>query len=343
MTETVLEATYSNRELPPEQRFGHWQSDMAGLFDAQPCLPAPADHLIEVSRWKLGNVMVTAGHYPALQIARSEKRVRLDPLDHYAVTLGSQSGQHVEADGRRTTAAPMQPLLVDLARPFELHWEAGPRLTLYAPRAALDELLPRALDLHGVKLGGVGALLFAQHLLALQRHLPTMEMASAPGARHAALHLLAASLAPSIDSLGLARPAMDHSLCRLVRSHIEARLQDAQLDAQVLCEHFRISRSTLYRLFESEGGVAAYVRGRRLARIHALLAQPARRQYIGRIAEDFGFGSAAAFSRAFVAQFGYRPREVPLGAGQPCGRHDGAHAAARAPGFRPLLDTLAVA
>ena len=339
----VPPSIYSNRAVPPADRFGHWQSDMAGLFDTAPDLLASADHLIEVSRWKLEGVMVTAGHYPALQISRSEARVRMDPLDHYAVTLGPASGQSVDADGRRVAAAPMQPLLIDLARPFQLHWEAGPRVTLYVPRGALDELLPRALDVHGVKLDGVGALLFAQHLLALQRHLPTMAQSSVPGARRAALHLLAASLAPSFESLGLARPAIDRSLCRLVRSYIESQLQDAELDAQAICRHFRISRSTLYRLFEFAGGVAAYVRDRRLARIHALLAQPQRRQYIGRIALDFGFSSAAAFSRAFMAQFGYRPREVPLRAGLPCARPEGRRTPRCAEGVRPLLDALIAA
>ncbi|SFM93643.1 hypothetical protein [Variovorax sp. OV329] len=58
-----------------------------------PHQPPPADHLIEVSRWTLGGAVVTAGHYPALKSARSEKRVRSDLLDHYAVTLGPRSGQ----------------------------------------------------------------------------------------------------------------------------------------------------------------------------------------------------------------------------------------------------------
>lgn len=333
--------SYTNRALPQADRFGHWRADMAGLVDAEPQLPPPADHLIEVSRWTLGAAVLTAGRYPALKIARGEKRVRLDPLDHYAVTLGRCSGQRIEANGSCVHAAPMQPLLVDLARPFELHWEAGPHITLYVPRSALDELLPRALELHCTKLEGVGALLFAHHLLALERHLPAMAIAAVPGARRAALLLLAASLAPSVNSLGLERPVKDPGLCRLVRSFIESQLQNPELDAVAVCRHFRISRSTLYRLFESEGGVAAYVRDRRLARIHALLARSERREYIARIAQDFGFCSAPAFSRAFTAHFGYRPSEVPLRVGLPSAHNEARRAAAQARGFRPLLDTLA--
>src|ERR1051325_3225347 len=108
--------SYTNRALPQADRFGHWRADMAGLFDAEPQLAPPADHLIESSRWTLGAAVLTAGRYPALKIVRGEERVRLDPLDHYAVTLGPCSGQQIEADGRCVHAARMQPLLVDLAR-----------------------------------------------------------------------------------------------------------------------------------------------------------------------------------------------------------------------------------
>jgi AraC-like DNA-binding protein len=66
----------------------------------------------------------------------------------------------------------------------------------------------------------------------------------------------------------------------------------------------------LFRIFEREGGVANYVRDRRLLRVHALLAAPDQRRYLSRIAEDHGFTSATHFSRAFRAKFGYAPRKV---------------------------------
>lgn len=65
-------------------------------------------------------------------------------------------------------------------------------------------------------------------------------------------------------------------------------------------------------LFEPLGGVARYIRGRRLARCHATLSRPGPRQYIERVAYDHGFGSASQFSRAFFEQFGYSPREARM-------------------------------
>ena len=94
---------------------------------------------------------------------------------------------------------------------------------------------------------------------------------------------------------------------------MEDHLAEEDLGADSICAHFRISRSTLYRLFEAEGGVLNYLQDRRLVRIHGLLASPTQRCYLGRIAADNGFKSATHFSRAFRAKFGYSPRETRTG------------------------------
>jgi AraC-like DNA-binding protein len=129
----------------------------------------------------------------------------------------------------------------------------------------------------------------------------------------ATLQLLAASLAPTIDMLGLARPALEGALLRQIRQYMDEHLAEEDLGVDTLCAHFRVSRSTLYRLFEAEGGVLNYLQDRRLVRIHRLLASPMQRSYLGRIAADNGFKSATHFSRAFRAKFGYSPRETRIG------------------------------
>ncbi|MGJ7509533.1 helix-turn-helix domain-containing protein [Variovorax sp. GT1P44] len=72
-----------------------------------------------------------------------------------------------------------------------------------------------------------------------------------------------------------------------------------------------MSRSTLYRLFEARGGVADYIKERRLKRIHAAIVAPehATRQLVG-IAEEFGLVDASHFSRIFRRHFGYSPSEA---------------------------------
>lgn len=61
-----------------------------------------------------------------------------------------------------------------------------------------------------------------------------------------------------------------------------------------------MSRATLYRLFEDEGGVAVFIQTRRLDRCFAELTRSrdrGRAVGVGEVAYTYGFGSDAHFSR----------------------------------------------
>jgi AraC-like DNA-binding protein len=93
--------------------------------------------------------------------------------------------------------------------------------------------------------------------------------------------------------------------------YIELHLKDADLGTLPICAAMKISRATLYRLFESYGGVANHIKERRLIRIHGLLTAPDQRRSLALIADDHGFKDASHFSRAFRRHFGYTPSEAP--------------------------------
>jgi AraC-like DNA-binding protein len=71
-----------------------------------------------------------------------------------------------------------------------------------------------------------------------------------------------------------------------------------------------MSRSTLYDICEPMGGVAAFIRKRRLQRIHAIVTRPQEYRLISEVAYRHGFVSNAHFSRAFRSAFGYSPSEA---------------------------------
>lgn len=94
-----------------------------------------------------------------------------------------------------------------------------------------------------------------------------------------------------------------------------------------------MSRATLYRLFESIGGIAAYIQSRRLARAYAALVRPAHRhRRLYDIALDWGFVSEAHFSRSFRRAFGLSPSEARALAGST------RRVAVRAPGSEDAHD-----
>nr|WP_246088860.1 helix-turn-helix transcriptional regulator [Phreatobacter stygius] len=85
---------------------------------------------------------------------------------------------------------------------------------------------------------------------------------------------------------------------------------DPDLSSARLATALGLSRSALYQLFTPHNGVARYIQGRRLGRIHAMLADPAEHRRVADIAHDHGMASEAHFSRAFRKRFGYAPREI---------------------------------
>ena len=103
---------------------------------------------------------------------------------------------------------------------------------------------------------------------------------------------------------------------RAIQSHIEQNLSRLELSAEDVLPRFGVSRATLYRMFETYGGVRNYIVDRRL--FHALKelsGQGVCRGKVQRAAKRWGFSSAANFNRSVQHVFGGAPgalfREPP--------------------------------
>ena len=92
--------------------------------------------------------------------------------------------------------------------------------------------------------------------------------------------------------------------------YMREHLSDPALSADRVAEALFISRRRLYQLFDDGQGVSERIRGLRIDRAKALLADPAKAaRGIGEIAKDCGFVSAAHFSRTFRQVVGQTPSE----------------------------------
>ncbi|MEU4745157.1 AraC family transcriptional regulator [Actinosynnema sp. NPDC023658] len=92
--------------------------------------------------------------------------------------------------------------------------------------------------------------------------------------------------------------------------YMREHLSDPTLSADRVAEALFISRRRLYQLFDDGQGVSERIRGLRIDRAKALLADPAKAaRGIGEIAKDCGFVSAAHFSRTFRQVVGRTPSE----------------------------------
>ena len=186
----------------------------------------------------------------------------------------------------------------------------GELLTLLLPRDFCRE----AFDVSGCtpdldidpELGG----LLAGFMDNLARQLPHISPDHFPGLAAATRSVVAACILPSrerseTDAVPLASLLIDQARL-LVRQHMAC----PTFGPDRLARAMAMSRSKLYRLFESTGGVAHFINRERLREAHRCLTGSAHPHSIHIIANEVGFTDHSTFSRAFRREFGYTPTEA---------------------------------
>jgi len=122
--------------------------------------------------------------------------------------------------------------------------------------------------------------------------------------------MVAACVAPSAERSESALPQIKLTMLEKVRQAVSKHLRSPSLGTDTLCRETAMSRSQLYRVLESEGGVASYIQRRRLAESFSVLCDKSNTVPISDIAASLCFSDPSSFSRAFRREFGVTPTEV---------------------------------
>jgi AraC-like DNA-binding protein len=300
-----------------------WREALRPLYEVGRRQAARFEARIEV--WDLGAMLMTRHFaFDDVQFRRTRGKIASTPADQYLVhcLLGGELASEFEGSQQRVPVNSVA--LRDLAIENVGFARNAPMLTLSIPRAALDRRLPGGARLHAAAWGArdpVGAML-AAHIQSVAKLAPQMTADQARVAGEATLGLLASCLLPK------AKPAArrdDPRLAPMLRaqalSFIDRNLSDPELDAGTVCRAVGISRTALYELFASSGGVARHVRARRLDEsMRRLRALAGTKERIAEIAYSLGFSSESTFSRSFRERFGCAPSEAREAAETPAAR-----------------------
>jgi AraC-like DNA-binding protein len=144
----------------------------------------------------------------------------------------------------------------------------------------------------------------------LERTLPDVTPDDLPRLSDAIGAMVAASLTPELDRADVAPRQIDLVRFERVRHTVHRYLRSPALGPRLLCRHLSMSRSKLYRLMDSEGGVARYIQRQRLNEAYALLSDPSVDRSITAIADELCFYDTSDFSRSFRREFDTRPSDV---------------------------------
>ena len=291
---------FSSDALPEGERFERYRTLYARGADAT---RIGAVFRAEVTGWRLDRALLFDRHLDGVGHERGAARLPGDGFDHFTLTLPLAGTVEIDTGWGWHTLGPGEIMLLDMLRPARNRMTGAHLITVSLARERVEAASGDVDALHGVVLPAEQAGLLADYVQALARRMPGLPASVIPAATQPIATLLAVVLAADGEALQLPGHA------DRVRQLIDARLGDPSFVAATAIAASGLSRATLYRLFQPFGGLALYIRRRRLNRVRAALADPADGRTFAQIAHASGFASDGHCNRLFQEAFGARPGE----------------------------------
>ena len=306
--------SFNADQMQTDANVAAWREAVATLFDIDELAAGePGPFRADLTSYAMGPVLIGLSRASGQRFRRTSETIARSGVDHLILQLYVTGGFDGLAGVRPIRVRAGDICLFDLAQTLETTATAFENVTLVVPRPMFGSHLLRVDDLHGLVLPGSGVIarLLAGHLGALLEFAPRMTLDECQSVIEGTVSLLAACLRNELERVESDTEhsvAASPSLIR-IRQHIEASLASEELSATSIAAHFGLSRASLYRLFAPVGGIAEYIRSRRLHRAFFDLANSgARGPRISEVARRWQLGTDAHFTRSFKAAYGITPR-----------------------------------
>jgi len=265
----------------------------------------------------LGSAVLTDVRSSSLQYIRSARHVARAAYDHYEIAVNLNAEIRYQSGRRSVSVHPGDVTVVDSTRPTNASIRAPVRdlarvPAIFVPRALVGSAMNATGDVHlrVLRRGDLRAKLLTEHVAHMLERIDRDPQAPFTPT----LPILTGLLASAFGTRSLSRragEAMSRTALDSLRRLIEGHIASPDLDADFICARSGWSRATVYRLFQAEGGLARYIRQRRLHwAFRELMSGRSPRRRIVDLAIDCQFASEATFSRAFHRLFGMPPGEV---------------------------------
>ena len=312
---------FSTESLPDDQQFAAWRAHLSPVLGVR--LPddvrAEDGFVAHQTIWNLRGILLVEQSAPAFSYERSRDQVRFSP------TLRSRM-RMVE--------------ICSLGQSFRGRATATKSVTLVVPVDQFAERGGLPAGSHRAVLGGHRAKLLIDFVTSIEDSLSRLSPEGLASVRSSLLEIVFDTVTFLVGPSNENDPVSHTGLMTRARRFIQSHLASEDLTPDALCRELAISRTRLYELFESSGGVQKYIRERRLLAAHAMLADELNTRKVVDVAMALGFDSAANFSRAFAQQFGYSPSSVRRHAARSEAQADLAPAVGTAETYESILENL---
>lgn len=229
-------------------------------------------------------------------------RAGRDRFDHFALHLVLSGELEGGRESRFDRAGPGDLLLVDTRLASRTEARELHVLTASVPRAAIAAACGALDGLHGRIIGAPRTFVIRDLMQSVVRNADGFPDDVLPSLRRAFQELLNATLADLWTSSAVLL-RLDQARREAAERFILAHLHDRHLGAAMVAAGIGASRSTLYRLFAEDGGVARYIMSRRLGAVRGAL-EGGSTEPLSALALAHGFTDESHLNRRFKQAYG---------------------------------------
>ncbi|MFJ4690092.1 helix-turn-helix domain-containing protein [Streptomyces sp. NPDC088766] len=310
-----LSDTFCTTEsVPIRQRPAYWRAALSRTF-------APVDVTFpdEVCRGsvrtsRLGRLRVATVDGGPLSVRRSPRLIGPDDDQLLVVTLLVAGVAGFEQDGREADLSPGEIVFCDTARPLRMTFPQPFRTkSLLLPRRllGLDESDLRRLTAAPLRPDTTVGSLLAPFLGRLVDTAATYPPSTGEALARHVVDLLTVLVGERLHQERADASGESRTLLPRIQTFIDLHLADPDLTPDAIARAHRISVRYLHKLFQAEGvTVGRWIQRRRLQECRRELARrEAAARTIAATARQWGFTSAAHFSRVFRDAYGLSPAE----------------------------------
>jgi AraC-like DNA-binding protein len=310
----IVHSHFSVRGEPPQRRLLAWRDRVGHLVDV---LPSRSDlekpFQASIDRYQVGELVFTDCRSDLIVLERSQARISTDRVRDFVFHVfleGAVENVAVRTSRRDPAPSPAGILALDMNQPVRMQRQACRVIAFFVPGELVQKVFPDPEAIHGRLLHGSMPLvpLIIEHVSTLSRKIACMSAGEADSAIRAAAELLVAAFGRQAGLNGDTRAAARAAMFGEVRRYIQAHLTESELSPESVLSALRLPRPTLYRLFQHEGGLGAYIRNLRLRRAADELIRYPHVTVI-EIAYGLGFKSASDFTRAFRRAYDMAPQD----------------------------------
>lgn len=283
---------------------------MSPILEVSPVSTPAAGFHASGRAYDLGCLHLASLRMDPLAFRHTEEHIEGTGIDPWCLTV-MKSGTlacDANAGGPEITAGSLG--VLSFAEPFAGRASATDTLNLFLNRDDFHEFATGLDAIAQRPMAGPMTSLLGEFLLNAEAYLPSMKASEVSMFLESLTLLLRAAVIPSADTLAAADLPISAGRFDLVRRHIQDHLASPDLGVTSICEALNLSRRQLYYLFEPHGGVAGFIKQRRLAAACRALSNSNDHRLISTIAYTYGYTNQALFSRHFQAEFGFGPREA---------------------------------